>query len=316
MVAPRSTALQALLEFQSGVITRQQVFDCGLDSAFVRSMLRRGRWVRVSPGVYITHTGPRAWRQRAWIAVLSVERGALSHQSAICAANADAPRGGPIHLVVGRKCRAPRFPGVVVHRCADLEERVHWNAAPPRVRIEHAVLDVAAEASREVDKIAHLADAVQARLTTADRLLAALAVRGRYPRRRFTQAVLSDIAQGTCSALEHGYLTKIERQHGLPGPRRQSPTTVGRHGYRDVEYDEWGLLVELDGLLHITARARDNDLERDLDAAVGEDRRSIRLGWGQVYERPCSTAGKVATMLGRLGWPGAFTRCPRCQPER
>ena len=60
MVAPRSTALQALLEFQSGVITRQQVFDCGLDSAFVRSMLRRGRWVRVSPGVYITHTGPRA----------------------------------------------------------------------------------------------------------------------------------------------------------------------------------------------------------------------------------------------------------------
>ena len=152
MVAPRSTALQALLEFQSGVITRQQVFDCGLDSAFVRSMLRRGRWVRQPRRVHHPH-------RPEGMAATRVDRGSECRtgctQPSIgdSVANADAPRGGPIHLVVGRKCRAPRFPGVVVHRCADLEERVHWNAAPPRVRIEHAVLDVAAEASRRSTRL-------------------------------------------------------------------------------------------------------------------------------------------------------------------
>ena len=167
----------------------------------------------------------------------------------------------------------------------------------------------------EVDKIAHLADAVQARLTTADRLLAALAV-----------GVATRVDGSSGSALRHcaGHLlgtgarlpTKIERQHGLPGPRRQSPTTVGRHGYRDVEYDEWGLLVELDGLpssLRAPATTTSSAISTPRSEKIG-----ARSGSGGVRSTSAraARAGKVATMLGRLGWPGAFTRRPRCQPER
>jgi hypothetical protein len=45
----------------------------------------------------------------------------------------------------------------------------------------------------------------------------------------------------------------------------------------------WGLIVELDGrLFHSSARARDHDLERDLDAPTLDRLETIRLGYGQV----------------------------------
>jgi hypothetical protein len=55
-------------------------------------------------------------------------------------------------------------------------------------------------------------------------------------------------------------------------------------------------------LRHDTAEQRDRDFERDLDAAVeGQD--TVRLTWGQVVGRPCSTAAKLSAILERDGWP-------------
>lgn len=302
-----------LLAAQDGVITRQQVLQCGLGSALVRSNLRLRQWVAVAPGVYITHTGPLTWRQRAWCAVLGAPRAALSHGSALPSAARD---DGPIHIVVGPNTKAVRRPGVVVHRRTQVQERVNWQAQPPRVRIEQAVLDVAASAAREIDTIAALADAVGARWTTGQRLQSALAQRPRCRRRKLIAAVLADIVGGTHSVLEHAYLTRVERPHGLPRPRRQTKTTVGRHGFRDAEFDQLGTLIELDGRpAHDNVRARDRDLERDLDAEADADQRTTRLGWGQVYLRPCQTAAKVARILQRRGWTGEFKPCPKCPPE-
>ena len=69
--------------------------------------------------------------------------------------------------------------------------------------------------------------------------------------------------------LEHGYLTLVERPHGLPAGRRQ--VRDSRHGplYRDVVYGELDQVVELDGRMwHDSAEQHDADLDRDLDAAV------------------------------------------------
>lgn len=88
---------------------------------------------------------------------------------------------------------------------------------------------------------------------------------------------------------------------------------MGRRGLRDVEYVDFGLVVELDGRLgHDGPVARDRDLERDLDAAVHGDRLTLRLGWGQVSERPCATATKIARALRARGWRGTVARCPAC----
>lgn len=84
--------------------------------------------------------------------------------------------------------------------------------------------------------------------------------------------------------------------------------------YRDVDYAELSLVVELDGrLFHSSTRARDKDMERDLDAAVAGTTMTLRLGFGQVHQRPCSTASKLALVMRHLGWTGQTTTCSSCR---
>jgi hypothetical protein len=220
--------------------------------------------------------------------------------------------GLPIHVAVGRDRKLVAPEGVHLHRSSHLHSSSLWNASPPRQRIEYAVLDLAATAEREVDAIAYLADALRARQTTAPRLATALASRERIGHRDLLAGVIGDVASGVCSTLEHGYLARVERPHGLPVARRQFRETLKGPLYRDVYYEEWAAIVEQDGRLHHTSTlARDRDLERDLDA-FATDRVTARLGWGQVFDRPCSTAAKIGAGLQARGWTGAVRRCPRC----
>jgi hypothetical protein len=118
------------------------------------------------------------------------------------------------------------------------------------MRLEESCLDLVADTASLLDRIQIVAEVCQSRRTTAHRLLAALARRPRMPDRRWLENVLRDIADGTCSVLEHGYLTKVERAHGLPPGRRQpmDEDTSGRV-YRDVHYEQYDQYVELDGAL-------------------------------------------------------------------
>ena len=309
--------IRELLERQSGVISRRQAKTAGLKPHDIQRLLRRREWVRVYDGVYVTHTGELSWLQRAWAGVLFAAPAALCADSAIRAADGPGKRDrfgdSRIHVGIDRKRAVVEPPGVRIHQLHDLTERVQWNLSPPRVRIEHALIDVASQWPREVDAIATLADAVQARRTTAQRILDTLAVRRRVPRRKFLADVLQDIAAGTCSVLEHGYLDRVERPHGLPAGSRQPAAWSRRRIYRDVEYVALGLVVELDGrLFHDDAASRDRDLERDLDAVLG-GRQTIRVGWGQVFERPCRTAARIGLLLQQRGWPGSPVPCPECR---
>lgn len=304
-VAAAEAALDTVLLAQEGVVARRQLADCGFSAAAIRKKLRRGELTRVYPGVYVNHTGPRTWRQRAWAAVLDAHPAALSHDSAV-----HPGRTATVHIAVDRSRRVRRRDGVVVHFTVRLSSCVLWNTGPPRVRMEEAVLDVAAGARTESAAVAALAEAVGDRRTTAKRLSTTLAGRSRLPRYGFLRDVLKDIAAGACSVLERRYLTDVERAHGLPTPQRQAPTTVGRKGFRDVDYDEWGVVVELDGRYgHDDARSRD----RDLDAAVAAERLTLRLGRAQVFDRPCATAKKIAVVLQRRGWPGTPHPCSSCR---
>ncbi|ACY22893.1 hypothetical protein Gbro_3709 [Gordonia bronchialis DSM 43247] len=310
---PDEPRLADLLELQCGVISRKQVLASDFRPTFIRSNLRCRRWAPVFPGIYVNHTGPLTWEQRAWSAILDAEPAALSHSSAL--RDADASDTEPIHIIVDRTRLVTRRTGVVVHYGSHLDSRVLWNTSPPRMRSEEAVLQLAAAASSETRVIAILADAVGARRTTPKRLLTAIETRPKLARRKFIADVLADIRDGTCSVLEHRYLTKVERPHALPTPTRQAPTNVGRRGLRDLDYPDFGVVIELDGrMAHDNANARDRDMERDLDALVEAGRRTIRLGWGQVCERPCVTAGKVAAVLLSHGWTGSFTPCSTCLP--
>jgi hypothetical protein len=309
-----ASELDRLVREQAGVVSRRQALGCGLADNDIRRLVRRREWATVHQGVYADHNGPLTWMQRAWAAVLWSWPAALSHDSALRAADGPGRRERtdrePIHVAVSRERKLAAPAGVVVHRLAGLAERTLWNTSPPRMRIEEAVIDLAGGSSTELRSIAMLADAVQSRRTTAPRLLAVLDARAWVRRRELMSGVLADISAGTCSVLEHSYLARVERPHGLPRPKRQA-RPVGQQVLRDIDFDEYALVIELDGrLFHDTAWARDADLERDLDARLLDGRETVRLGWGQVFDRPCATAAKVGMLLQHRGWTGSPRRCP------
>lgn len=310
--------LARTLEEQDGLIRRAQALAVGESETSIARLLRRREWVAVHPGVYVDHTGPLTWQQRAWVAVLACWPAGLYGESARRAHEGPGRRkvdDSIIHVAVDRSrhLRAPA--GVRLHRIAGFEGRIQWNAGPPRTRYEDTILDLAVLARDDLVAVGVLADACGGRRTTARRLVECLDARARLPRREFLRGVLEDVAEGTCSVLEHGYLTLVERPHGLPTGERQAERTVGGlRAYVDVRYASLGLDVELDGwLFHGTAAARDRDLQRDLETAAGSGT-TLRLGYAQVLERSCATAAAVAAVTRRLGWDGELNRCPRCPP--
>lgn len=312
-------AVHARMAAQDGVVSRRQMLAAGLDDNDIERMLRRRDLSPVHRGVYVEHTGPLTWQQRAWSAVLVCWPAALYGRSAMRAAEASGGKQPPgsgdelIHVGIEhpRKKLAP--PGVRVHRVIRLEERVQWNLGPPRMRFEEAVLAVCADETSEDGALAVAADACQRRRTTPARLLQTLAGR-RIRHGAWLRSVLEDIASGTHSLLEHGYLNRVERVHGLPSARRQLHEN-GEDGslYRDALYEEQGVVVELDGRVgHEWTDERWDDMDRDLDAGA-EGLLSVRLGWRHVFGTSCRTAERIERILRRRGWDGRIRQCgPDC----
>jgi len=316
-VEPDLAAFRDLLEIQDGVVCRAQPVEADFAGHDLERLLRRRDLFVALPGVYVDHNGPRTWQQRAWVAVLACWPAALAGASAVRAASGQGQRGfdedAPIEVAVDVSRTVKDKAGVRVRRMAGLHARTRSNASPPRVRYEEAILDIVAELTDDWAIIERCAAAVRSRCTTTERLSKALASRPRFPRRVWLCEVLADVAAGTASVLEHGYLERVERAHGLPTAHRQDPDQVdGGRVYRDVR-SAYALDVELDGrLFHDDTEQRDRDLDRDLETAT-TGRRTVRLGWRQVFGRPCRTTGHVVGLLRLGGWGGRAHACgPTC----
>lgn len=302
-MTPLPPALLELVDLQDGVLARRQALEAGMTSTAVERRVRRREWVTVHPGVYVTHTGPLTWLQRAWAAVLACWPAVLDRHSAIRAAEGPGRLELPEHLIAvaverGRHVKEPE--GVSVRRVDRLDEWARWQRHPPVLTYEAAVLQMADRAHTEMAAVGWLAEACGGRRTTASRLRSAMDASPRMHRRLLLEQILGDVEAGTCSVLERAYRRRVERAHGLPRGVLQAPARdrAGRPMLRDVLYPRHGLVVELDGrLFHSTAHARDRDMERDLDAAL-DGLRTVRLGYGQVLPRACATAVKIAALLG------------------
>lgn len=304
-------ALRPTLLDQSGVISRAQVLSAGLAPHDLKRLVRRRDLAPMHPGVFLQHTGEPTFLQRCWGGVLLHWPAALAGETALRAAEGPGSRrpDRPIELAIHRTRRVEPPAGLTVLRTDRLDEQVLWNVGPPRLRYEEAAIDVAAKASTDFRALDSLSRAIQSRRTTAQHMLVSARRRTRLARRDWIESVLADVAAGACSVLEHGYLNRVERAHGLGDPRRQVFDKLGAGSvYRDVHYP-CGLVVELDGrLFHDTTEQRDRDLDRDLDVAAEGDQ-TVRLSYGQVFDRACWTAVRVARVLRLNGWPGDPVAC-------
>ena len=311
----RLDAVSDLLAQQDNVVTRAQLLAASITQARIDTLLRRRELVVVHPGVYLTHTGTPTWSQRCWAAILYAGRSALHLESALHQPGRAADPSGPIHVAVDWTRRVAPQAGLRIHRVRELEDQVQWNLSPPRVRLEVAAVEMAHRAGDELAAISALAAPVGSRRTVASRLRAEVERRGRLRRRTLLTDLLDDLERGTHSVLEHGYLTRVLRPHGLPEPTSRQARVDGEAGseYRDAAHDGLDLVVELDGALHDGSEARDDDADRDLDD-LARGKVTPRLRYRQVFATPCRTASRRAVLFQARGWTGAPRSCgePGC----
>ncbi|GAB4002142.1 hypothetical protein [Nocardioides ultimimeridianus] len=273
-------------------------------------MLRRRRLATVHPGVYVDHTGPLTQRQREWAAVLAVWPAALSGRSAL-----GLPAAGGIEVAVDWARRPSGPPGVVVRRTRSFDQRVVWAGDPPALLPEHAVIDVAQELLAQRDVATAYALIANSRdRVTIWRVRSALEGRERVGHRRILAGLIDDVADGSHSVLERGFLTEVARPHGLPPVARQVRGTAdGRAVRYDLRYAAFGVIVEPDGFaFHGTTRMRDADAHRDLATLAETGDITVRITYGQVFRDGCATAMRLGAVLARRGWEGRPTRCARC----
>lgn len=308
-------SIEQEMQSQGGVISRRQVIDLGGSDNLIEQMVRRRLWKAIHPGVYVDHTGIPTDEQQRMAAVLHAWPAVLAAESALMAHRVRNVSSDLVTVAVSEHRRVQSRESMRVVRMARLDDRTLSGLTPPRLRLEDAVLQVASNhwsAGGEANAVALLSDVCQQRRTTPQRLLARLEDHPCLRGRRFLGEVLHDVTSGTYSLLEHRYLTRVERPHGLPRGQRQSGFRTGdRVGFRDVHYQEQRTILELDGRLgHEWASDQWADLERDLNSAA-EDQQTTRVGWGAVAA-PCRLAPIVGRLLQTRGWDGSPHPCPRC----
>lgn len=305
-VLPRTRvpdALARLLDDQDGVISRTQALDHGLTGAGIKQLLTSGRWRALSAGIYAI--GAPSWRQLAWAGILIGGPGAVLAGAAAAhlMGLADPP------AVIDVWC-----PGSAALSRREGHWRFHRGArngvgSPPRTRAEETVLTLCSHGTLD-DIGGWMSKALYRRVTTPERLRRAIGARPKLARRVLILETLDVVAGGSQSPMEVRFQRHVQTCHGLPVPDRQRSYSKGRKS--DLGYTEYGLIVELDGLIGHRGFGEIRDARRDADHLVA-GLVTLRFSWSDVAGRPCQTAATIARVLQARGWAGEVHQCPRCR---
>ena len=279
-----------------------------MTDTMIRRLLGQRIWGRLEAGLYLIPESDPTWLTRVWAGILiggEQSRGA-GRTAAKLQGLTDEFRL-PVEILVpigvipqGREWVTFRQerPGV---------RSISTRTEPPCTRVEDTVLDLCAEGS-ETACVDWITTAVQRGLTTPDALIRALQRRARVRHRKFVTAVIADAAAGVHSTLEYRYRHDVELAHELPHSRRQKP---GPGEFLDVFYEDFGVIVELDGQEGHVGAGRFRDRRRD-NRHTKENAKTLRYGWAEVNDEPCDTAWEVGEVLAGRGWSGFPAKCPRC----
>lgn len=311
-----SSELLDLAAEQSGVLTLEQAEAYRFSRYCVARLVAQGQWTRLARGIVwarpLRAEEELPWLAKAWGGLLAAGDGSrLGPRSS-----------GHLHGLIDE---APGKPDVFTRdRAVSARTDGPWPlrreqvgvrsaktiGSPPRLPVEATVIDLCdAATGSQVPGL--LTRAVQRRLTTGERILDELDRRGRHRHRRLVSDILRDVGEGSESPLELAYLRDVERPHGLPRGRRQK-SRAGLSHVSDVGYDEWALLLELDGRDGHVEEGRFRDRRRD-NAFALRALLTLRYGWHDVTDNPCAVAWQVASVLWARGWMGDFRRCGRCR---
>jgi len=267
-----------LINHQDGVIARWQARRFLTDGA-IRHRVASGGWRRAHRGVFLTYNGRLTDTQRWWIAVLAVSPptgestvdGYAAWLGGITALQAIGLRGirsDGVHILGVHTLRTAMPGGATLHRTTHLpnEDKNPW-VRPPTTTPARSVVDAAAWARSSDEARLIIAASFQQRLVRAPDIAEVLDRRPAVRRRLLIIETVRDCAGGSHSVGELN-ITALCRRARLPLPTRQlrRRDAAGRLRYLDACFDDWKLVVEIDGAHHADVGqmwddcARQNDL--------------------------------------------------------
>jgi len=292
------------------VVTRSQAQECNLSRHVIERLRGAGSWQVLAPGVYFTIRSDVPWLARAWAGVLvGGSDSALAWESAAVLHGLIDRRPLPIHVLIPHNRRLVDRPWHRFHGQREGARMPYAAVQPTRTRMEDTVLDLCSVGD-PADVITWITKAVQRRLTSPVRLLMALRRRHAQRHRGLIEQVLGDAELGVHSQLEYRFDPDVLRAHRLPAGRRQF-RVPGTRRIADVAYEEYALLVELDGRIGHVEEGMWRDRQRDnAHAVVGW--LTLRFGWWEVVHNPCAVAADVGVVLRTGGWTGLVRACRRC----
>lgn len=254
---------------QGGVVSRRQAYAAGITRSEVLSHVRAGRWRVVHSQSIAVHTGPLQQEGLFWAALFEAgDRGCLDGVSSLLASGLEHYEEEMVRVSVPRGVLVRRAPGVVVRQTRRLRDDDRVPSGIPRTRPEVAAVRAALWARSDKQATLLLTMTVQQGLTTPDRLAAEVLRVRRAPRRRLVASVVADLVGGVRSLGEHEF-AQLCRARGLPEPTRQALRRgKDRRYYLDVCWDEWGVVVEIDGIQHSWAANLVADALRHNDVAL------------------------------------------------
>lgn len=219
-----------IADAQAGVISRAQALAAGMSPAAVDHRLLTGRWVRALPGVYRTFTGPPSDQATAWAVVLYAGAGATLDAAPslwLAGVRNGPPASWPV-LVPAHRRVVPQ-PGMPVTTSIRLGDWAHPSAAPPRLRVEPAVLRATQTMTSPQQVVDVVVAATSSRRTAAARLSAEIDQWPRLRWRALLVELVEDVEDGVASGLERHWRRDVELAHGLPhGLRNHAELIHGR----------------------------------------------------------------------------------------
>lgn len=289
-------SLRRIIADQADMVSRRQVLQAGVSGSTVTSKVTHGLWQRLHPGVYGAFTGAANWEARLWAAVLYAGPGALlSHETAAEILGLTDRRCPVIQVTIpaSRRVRPPE--GVRIHLSSFNYPR--WRprrGIPPHTFYAETIIDLVNGADNLDDVIAWVSSGIARNLVGGAQLKAAVTARRRFRWRDQMNKVIECVAGGSHFPLEFRYDRDVERAHGLPMAARQVKFVKpdGSKGFHDRCYEQYGLIVELDGKQFHPAEQRSQDQARDNEAAATTGA-TLRYGWADVVRTPCESAAQV-----------------------
>ena len=282
---------------QYGLISLDQIRQCGVSIAQLRDLAATKRLRRVGLGVY-RFAGTADHANLSLMQLVLRSNGTASHRSA--AALLGLIDWQPKPEVTVARMEGYRGPGRI-HRHADLDEQdIAVVQGIPCTNAARVLIDIGAVRRDLVESMFHAV--LHRKLAEYDDIVARFYQVARKGRNGVgpLRAVLADydaaMAPGE-STLEVRLL-EIIRQHGLKAPVRQHRVTVNGKSYRlDVAYPEEMLAIEGDGFgVHSERDRFETDHERQ-NALVLLEWRPLRFTWRQIRQKPDYVAHTISTAL-------------------